>query len=111
MNTTNTQEPHKAKLNLKNVHTNRGYHGAESDEVGFPALAAAIVKQAVDDYRYADEYMKGYHVTKSASWANRYAHSAAHTKDEVIKFFLGQWYALLCDIDPERIIKHLQTGA
>ena len=111
MLTTNTQQPHKAKLNLKNVHTNRGYHGAESDWVGFPALAAAIVKQAVDDYRYADEYLRGVHTTKSISWANRYAHSAEHTKDEVIKFFRGQWYALLCDIDPERIIKKLETGA
>ena len=33
--TVNTQQPHKAKLNLKNVHTNRPYHGADSGEVGF----------------------------------------------------------------------------
>ncbi len=110
MITTNTQQPHQAKLNLKAIHTTRIYHETE-DNAGYNALAAAIVKQAVDDYRYADEYLKGYHVTKSASWANRYAHSAAHTKDEVIKFFRSQWFALLCDIDPERIIKKLEAGA
>lgn len=109
--TTNTQQPHKAKLNLKNVHTNRPYYGADSGEVGFQALAAAIVLQAVDDYRYADEYLKGQHATKSESWKNRYAHSAAHTKDEVVKFFRSQWFSLLCDIAPERIIKYLETGA
>lgn len=109
--TTNTQQPHKAKLNLKNVHTNRPYHSAESDQAGFEALAAAIVKQAVDDYRYADEYIKGYHVMKCESWKNRYAHSAAHTKDEIIKFFRSQWYGTLCDIDPERIIKKLEARA
>lgn len=109
--TTNTQQPHKAKLNLKNVHTNRFYHGADSGEVGFQALAAAIVMQAVDDYRYADEYLKGLHVTKSESWKNRYAHSAAHTKDEVVKFFRSQWYGVLCDIDPDRIIKKLEARA
>ena len=97
MLTTNTQQPHKAKLNLKTIHTTRIYHETE-DNVGYNALAAAIVRQAVEDYRYADEFLKGYHVTKSASWANRYAHNAEHTKDEIIKFFRGQWYALLCDI-------------
>lgn len=109
--TINTQQPHKAKLNLKNVHTNRPYHSAESDQAGFEALAAAIAKQAVDDYRYADEYLKGQHVMKCASWKNRYAHSAAHTKDEVIKFFRSQWFGTLCDIDPERIIKKLEGRA
>ena len=109
--TVNTQQPHKAKLNLKNVHTNRPYHSAESDQAGFEALAAAIVKQAVDDYRYADEYLKGQHVTKSESWKNRYAHSAAHTKDEVVKFFRSQWFGVICDIDPDRIIKKLEARA
>lgn len=109
--TVNTQQPHKAKLNLKNVHTNRPYHGADSGEVGFQALAAAIVMQAVDDYRYADEYLKGQHATKSESWKNRYAHSAAHTKDEVVKFFRSQWFGVICDIDPDRIIKKLEARA
>ena len=55
--------------------------------------------QAVDD------------ATKSESWKNRYAHSAAHTKDEVVKFFRSQWFEVICDIDPDRIIKKLEARA
>lgn len=84
------------------------YH---EEETGYFALAAAIVKQAVDDYRYADEYLRGVHVTKSTSWASRYAHNAEHTKDEVVKFFRGQWYGTLCDIDQNRILRALGVKA
>jgi hypothetical protein len=84
---------------------NAKYHHEE--DVGWYALAAAIVKQAVDDYRFADAYLKGENKVKSTSWAARYASNAEHTKDEVVKFLKGQWYGTLCDIDPKLILKKL----
>lgn len=77
------------------------------DDVGLNALAAAIVKQAVDDYRYADAYLNGEKDIKSVSWANRYAHNAECTKAEIVKFFKSQWYGILCDIDHEKILRKL----
>ena len=85
--------------------TNESYH--HEDEVGFHALAAAIVKQAVEDYRYADRYLKGEKKIKSTSWATRYAHNAELTKAEVVKFFQSQWYGILCDIDYHLILRKL----
>ena len=85
--------------------TQSNYHHEE--DVGYEALAAAIVKQAVEDYRYADEFIKGIHVVKSESWANRYAKNAELTKAEIVKFFHNQWYGVLCDIDHNLILKKL----
>lgn len=84
---------------------NAKYHHEE--DVGWYALAAAIVKQAVDDYRYADAYLNGEKDIKSVSWANRYAHNAECTKAEIVKFFKSQWYGILCDIDHEKILRKL----
>lgn len=81
------------------------------EDVGLYALAAAIVRQAVEDYKYADKYLKGEKQTKSTSWATRYASNAEHTKDEVVKFFKSQWYGTLCDIDPKLILKKLWVKA
>ena len=78
-----------------------------AEGVGWYALAAAIVKQAVDDYKYADAYLKGEKDIKSVSWANRYAHNAEVTKAEVVKFFKSQWYGILCDIDYHLILRKL----
>ena len=110
MLTINTQQPHKVKFNAYKLAQRRPYNKFSEEEIGYSALAAAIVRQAVEDYRYADEYLRGLHAQKSESWANRYAHNAEHTKDEVIKFFRSQWYGTLCDIDPEKIIRKLRTG-
>ena len=79
----------------------------QEEDVGYYALAAAIVKQAIDDYKYADRYLKGEHNVKSKSWATRYASNAEHTKDEVVKFFKSQWYGTLCVIDYRIILKKL----
>ena len=84
---------------------NAKYHHEE--DVGYYALAAAIVKQAVDDYRYADSVLKGLKAVKPTSWAARMQSSAENTKSEVVKFFKGQWYATLCDIDPDLILRKL----
>ena len=84
---------------------NSNYH--HDDEVGYFALAAAIVRQAVMDYQYADDILKGIKRVHQSSYSNRLASSAEHTKYEVVCFFRSQWYGLLCDIDPNMILKKL----
>lgn len=81
------------------------YH--HEDEVGYSALAAAIVKQAVEDYRYADACQKGEKLVKSASYNNRMAGSCERTKREIVRFFRSRWYGTLCDIDPNLILRKL----
>lgn len=76
------------------------YH--HEDEVGIYALAAAIVKQAVDDYREAEKLEQGVVRCNSTSLPCPKA-----VKGEVVKFFYSSWYGTLCDIDPERILKKL----
>ena len=76
-----------------------------TEDAGYPALAAAIVKQAVEDYRCADRYL-GKKIS-NASWQTRYEHTAEYTKGEVVRFFKGQWYGILCDIDYHLILRKL----
>lgn len=76
------------------------YH--HEDEIGWYALAAAIVKQAVEDWKDADKMEKG--ITR---WSNTGITNPAVTKAEVVKFFRSQWYGTLCDIDPHRILRKL----
>ena len=77
-------------------------HGEQ--DIGYPALAAAIVRQAIEDYRFANKLINGnIQYSSTASYGNQYT-----VKREVIKFLRSQWYGTLCDIDPERIIKKLK---
>ena len=81
------------------------YHHEE--EVGIEALAAAIVRQAVMDYKYADEITKGTKSVSPATYANRFSTRAEQTKRECVKFFKSQWYGTLCDIPAEKILRRL----
>ena len=76
-----------------------------TEDAGYPALAAAIVRQAVEDYRCADRYIE--RKISNASWQTRYEHTAEYTKGEVVRFFKGQWYGILCDIDYHLILRKL----
>lgn len=78
-----------------------------ADDAGYPALAAAIVRQAIDDYRFADQVIKGQKDISPATFSNRLQRSAEQTKAEVIRFFRSQWYGTLCDIDPKIIFRKL----
>lgn len=96
---------------MKTASTDKWRHRKEPEkkhhvegEVGYYALAAAIVRQAVDDYRFADRLIKGDITYCSTARAGN-----QHTvKREVLKFLRSQWYGVLCDIDPERIINKLK---
>lgn len=76
------------------------YH--HEDEVGWYALAAAIVRQSVEDYKDADKLEKGL-----IKFSNTGIGSPKNTKAEIILFFKSPWYGTLCDIDPHRILRKL----
>lgn len=77
------------------------------EDVGYHALAAAIVKQAVEDYKNAEEKLKQADKIESRIARAAYVNHYENIKDEIVKFFKGTWYATLCDIDPNRILKKL----
>ena len=81
------------------------------EEVGYEALACAIVKQAVDDYRYAEQILNGSRRISEESYSNRMASRAEWVQEEVKRFFKGKWYANICDIPGEVILKKLGAKA
>jgi hypothetical protein len=81
------------------------------DEVGLNALAAGIVKQAVDDYREADKCLKNVPDFENEADRERYILKHQKTEYEILKFFKSEWYGVLCDIDPNRILRELGVRA
>ena len=86
----------KAPTKNRNTHT----------DVGIYALAAAIVKQAVDEYRDCERMIKGDIKTSNITYGD-----PIFRQNEIVKFFRSQWYGTLCDIDPQRILDKLGVRA
>ena len=82
------------------------YHGEE--EVGYEALAMAIIKQAVMDWRFAEDCENGSKKVCAEYYCNRLAGLTGRTKDEIERFFRSQWYGILCDIPGEHILQRLE---
>lgn len=72
------------------------------EETGWNALIAAIIKQAIDDYKDADRMEKGI-----VKYSNTGITNFDTTKMEVVAFFKGKWYVELCDINPHLILRKL----
>lgn len=83
------------------------YHTEE--DVGYEALAMAIIKQAVMDWRFADDCEKGSKKVCAEYYRNRLAGLTGRTKNEIERFFRSQWYGILCDIPGEYILKRLEA--
>ena len=94
--TTDRYKYRKAPTKNRNTHT----------DVGFYALAAAIVKQAVDEYRDCERLIKGEIKTSNITYGDPVCR-----QKEIVKFFRSQWYSTLCDIDPQRILDKLGARA
>ena len=77
------------------------------DEVGLNALAAGIVQQAVEDYREAERRLKNVPDFDNEADRERYILKQQKSQYEIVKFFRSEWYGVLCDIDPERILRKL----
>ena len=75
-------------------------------DTGIYALAAAIVKQAVDEYRECERLLKGEIKTSNITYGDPVCR-----QNEIVKFFRSQWYGTLCDIDPQRILDKLGVSA
>lgn len=84
---------------------NAKYHYEE--DVGWYALAAAIVMQAVEDYRDAEKKLKNVPPFEREGDRDRYIIKYQKRKYEIVKFFRSEWYGVLCDIDPEKILRKL----
>lgn len=83
------------------------YDKKREEESGWYALAAAIVQQAVEDYRTAEKMLANVPTfeREGDSWA--YICRLEKEKHKIVAFFKGQWYATICDIDPDLILRKL----
>ena len=77
------------------------------EDVGLQALAAGIVIQAVEDYRQAEKKLKHVPDFEREGDRERYILKYKKRKYEIVKFFRSEWYGVLCDIDPNRILREL----
>ena len=77
------------------------------DDVGLNALAAWIVQQAVEDYRDAEKKLKNVPPFERECDRDRYIIKYKKRKYEIVQFFRSEWYGVLCDIDPEKILRKL----
>ncbi|MBR3178402.1 MAG: hypothetical protein IKF49_02725 [Clostridia bacterium] len=68
----------------------------------YKALACAMVKQAVEDYRDAVHDLKYCKHKKKRE-------AAAQMKEECLQFFRSDRFHILVDIDPEDIIEQLES--
>lgn len=83
------------------------YNEADDMNVGEEALAAAIVMQAVWDYRQAKRYLNGDLHMKRSTWISKFGTSPETIMLEVVGFLRSKWYGVICDIPAERIIEKL----
>lgn len=79
------------------------YAQQREEDSGWYAIAAAIVRQAVDDWREAERLERGLVKNSPTNLG-----SPAAAKYEIKKFLHSQWYGVLCDIDPNRILRKLK---
>ena len=83
------------------------YAEQREQDSGWSALAAAIVKQAVDDYRFAEERLQNPPTFSREGDRQSYIWRWKKEQYKIVKFFRSKWYATLCDIDPHLILRKL----
>ena len=81
----------------------------------YEELAAAIVYQACFDYAQALKKLKKFHelslVRELTMREEDSKNSAEKTRTECLEFFNSDWFSLLCSIDPNALITHLNDNA
>lgn len=83
---------------MKQYKTQIGNHHTED---GYEQLANAIIVQAVKDYRNSLKRLK----------KHPYCDVALTTKLDTEQFFHSVWFTALTDIDPDGLIRRLNTEA
>ena len=83
----------------------------ESAETGYNALIVAIIKQAVDDYKLAENKLKNPPKFSTKEEQAAYNVKWRDEQRKLVRFFRSNWYATLCDIPCETILKHLGVKA
>ena len=73
-------------------------------ETGINNLRFEIVRRAVIDYDKALKYLR-----KSKNPKSNNHIAAKRMKEECERFFRSQWYAMLCDIPGEDVMKSVRT--
>ena len=79
------------------------------DDVGYSALAAVIVMQAVEDYRNASKKIRNAQKIPNENTRKAIISRYKNVQSEIGVFLKGQCYGILCDIDPEIILRKLRS--
>lgn len=81
----------------------------------YKELAAAIVYQACFDYAQALKKLKKFNEVSSVRELTMREeaskNSAEKTRIECLEFFKSDWFSLLCSVDPNALITHLNDNA
>ena len=80
------------------------------DYTGYNALAAGIIMQAVEDWKEAKKKLKAAEKIPDNNARSSAMSRHRNRMDEIEKFFFGDWFSCLCDIDPNRIMRKLRYG-
>ncbi len=76
----------------------------EVDTDGAKALACAIVNQALLDYKFEVS------VLRRNKFLSYRAKEAVANIRELRRFFRSEWYAALCDVPGEDVIREMEKG-
>lgn len=68
----------------------------------YERLAAAIVMQAVKDYRSAFSFLK------NARRKSRKTYEAENKLNNCKRFFRSEWFGQLCEYDGEKLMKQIE---
>ena len=79
---------------MKYYHEPKRKEGKAGTEQGYIELACAIVFQAIDDYRQADEKLP--------------RKKAKRAKMDIEIFILSPWFTELSDLDPAAVVEALR---
>lgn len=79
-------------------------------------LCSGIIIRAVEDYenalKHRDKQIPALWTMDSFSKATKIYHDGTRARwrlEGLRRFFFGEWFAQLCDLDPQKIIDHLEA--
>ena len=74
-------------------------------EDGYDLLVEAIILRAISDYKFALKYKDRVATTQ---YMKNKVSEAKKVYEETIEFFHSDFYHLICGIDGDRILKHIE---
>lgn len=88
----------------------KGMKAADIDDAATSRLIHDIVAFAIRDWKKANGVLKGGKFHDDSTGRVLTEKNARNQIDNVELFFKSRWFGIMCDIDPEKLIKALREG-